>query len=143
MSRTATATWKRIAATVRAQGRANNTPCHLCHGTLGPIDYRTQGEADKDARRTGEWWLVGVHRPLAFHADHIVAHAAGGADHIEQVAPSHAVCNERAGAKGTQRRKPANKPVTGHWHPLDGNGPPLPGRATPGQTTATHRFTAG
>lgn len=131
----------RTAAEVRKQGRASAAPCALCHGARGPIDYRTQREADRDARAAGEWWLLGVHRPLALAVDHIVPHVAGGSDDITNAAQSHAICNAEAGAKRAPRTtKP--KPVNGYWRPVNGRGEPLPGRALPGASTSTHVFVA-
>lgn len=141
MSRTATAVWKRVVAEVRKRGRERGLPCHLCRGALGPIDYRTQAEADKEAKAQGAWWLIGAPRPLALSVDHIRPHAAGGTDTLDNAAPSHAVCNSRAGAKGTTRpAKP--QPIVGHWEPLDTNGARYPGRAIPGTRTPTHIFQA-
>ncbi|MGL3150660.1 HNH endonuclease [Microbacterium sp. A82] len=144
MSRTATTAWRRIARKVRAQGRAANTPCHLCRGRLGPIDYREQRQADAEARARGEYWLVGQPRPLALDVDHLTPHAAGGKDTLENAAPSHSACNRSAGAKGaTTTRKTKPVAVAGHWTPNTGTGPRLPGHALPGTRTKTHTFTAG
>ncbi|GAA1250114.1 hypothetical protein GCM10009588_31070 [Microbacterium phyllosphaerae] len=70
-SRTATTAWRTITRHVRKEGRAHNTPCHLCHGARVPIDYRTQSEADRDARAAGKYWDIGQARPLALDVDHI------------------------------------------------------------------------
>lgn len=143
MSRTGTTQWRKITAIIRAQGRTNNTPCHLCNGARGPIDYRTRAEADRDAKAQGAYWLLGAQRPLALDVDHITPHAQGGHDTLDNAAPTHAICNRSAGAKGAPRTKP-NKPnltpVNGYWWPLDGAGEPLPGRAIEGTQTATHAF---
>lgn len=142
-SRTGNAAWKRVVREVRRLGQETLLPCSLCRGALGPVDYRTRAEADREARETGQWWLIGAHRPLALSVDHIVPHAAGGPDAIENAAVSHAVCNSRAGAKGKKKSKPTAQPVVGSWVPLDDdNGNPLPGRAVPGQRTETHVFVA-
>lgn len=147
-SRTGTTAWRKIAAQVRNIGRQNNLPCVLCGGALGPVDYRTTAQADRDARNTGQWWLIGQPRPLALAVDHIVPHAAGGADSLDNTQVTHAVCNQRAGAKGARRARanttaPA-RAVIGHWIPLDSNddSTPLLGRAVPGQRTRTHIFRA-
>lgn len=139
MSRTSTTAWKRIVRTIREQGRRANTPCHLCHGRLGPIDYRTQGEADTEARTQGHYWEIGQPRPLALDVDHLTPHSAGGQDTLLNAAPSHAVCNRKAGAKQTPR-KATNKPVAGYWWPNNGRGDPLRGHAKPGAQTRTHTF---
>lgn len=139
MSRTGTTQWKHVAAQVRADSREGNLPCALCRGAHGPIDYRPQAEADRDARDAGAWWLIGQPRPLAFACDHITPHAAGGTDTLDNAQPAHRACNEQAGAKRTPRRT-RPRPAPGYWEPLNGNGPKLPGHGTPGQTTATHRF---
>ncbi|WP_373426950.1 HNH endonuclease [Microbacterium sp. SORGH_AS_0888] len=143
MSRTATRTWRQIARAIREEGRKHNLPCHLCRGALGPIDYRTQAEADRDARADGRWWEIGQPRPLAFHADHIIAHAAGGTDSRENAVQSHAVCNERAGAKQAPRttRQPRQKATAGLWVPKTNEGETLAGYAVPGTETPTHIFT--
>lgn len=153
MSRTATWTWRNIVRQVRVDGRERNLPCHLCRGALGPIDYRTRAEADAESRANGLWWLVGKHLPLSLAVDHIVPHAAGGADTLANAAPAHALCNGRAGAKGPVPTRaggqgrangptPTLKAVSGRWRPLQGQGEALAGRAIPGQRTATHVFVA-
>ena len=148
MGRTSQRAWVHVAAEVRRLGRETNAPCSLCRGALGPIDYRTRAEADREAREQGQWWLVGAYRPLALNVDHIVPHSAGGPDTLANAAPSHAACNARAQAKGlrakrnTQAANTPSKPVVGTWQPLDQQGSPLPGRAVPGQRTATHVFVA-
>lgn len=143
MSRTASTAWKRIVRTVRARGRAANTPCHLCRGRLGAIDYRTQGEADAEARAGGRYWEIGAPRPLALDVDHLIPHVAGGRDTLENAAPTHALCNRKAGAKSAvTARKTKPVPVTGHWTPITGDGPALPGRAIAGTRTRTHVFRA-
>lgn len=139
MSRTSTTQWRQVTRKVRTQGKRNNTPCHLCKGKLGPIDYRTQGEADTEARRAGRYWEIGQQRPLALDVDHIISHAAGGTDTVENAAPTHAYCNRKAGAKNTPRVS-KTQPVAGYWHPINGNGRPLRGHAKPGARTSTHIF---
>lgn len=149
MSRTSTTRWRQVTRHIRAEGLANNTPCHLCQGTLGPIDYRTQSQADNDARTSGEYWLIKAPRPLALSVDHLLPHAAGGDDTIDNAAPTHRICNELAGAKGTPRasrnstatRRP--RKTLGTWQPLNGQGAALPGFDTPGKRTTTHVFIAG
>lgn len=147
MGRTSQRAWVRVAGEVRRIGRESGLPCSLCRGALGPIDYRTRAEADRDAREAGEWWLLGAHRPLALHVDHVVPYSAGGTDTLDNAAPTHALCNERAGAKGKRSSsgagaEPRKAAVLGHWKPLDGRSEPLPGRAVPGQQTSTHVFVA-
>ncbi|WP_143026160.1 HNH endonuclease [Leucobacter chromiiresistens] len=144
-SRTATTAWRRIAAAVREEGRKHDLPCHLCRGARGPIDYRTQAEADRDARAEGKYWLVRAPRPLAFAADHVIAHAAGGQDSIDNAKPSHRFCNEQAGAKQATPRTRTRQAqaVVGYWFRNDGQGQPLPGRAIHGSRTATHTFRGG
>lgn len=143
MSRTTTTTWRKITRVIRAQGRQANLPCAICHGALGPIDYRTQGEADREARAAGRYWELRQPRPLALDVDHITPHVAGGTDTLDNAVQTHAVCNRRAGAKGTKSTARSQQPVNGHWTPKTGTGPSLPGRAKPGAQTATHVFTAG
>lgn len=143
MSRTSTKVWRQIVATVREVGRGADLPCGICRGTLGPIDYRTAAEADRQARAAGEWWLIGAYRPLGLSVDHIVPVAAGGADTLENVTGVHNVCNSSAGAKGHRRRRtPENKPAHGYWKPVDGNGENLPGRAVPGTRRGSFVFVA-
>lgn len=145
MSRTTTAVWKRIVRQVRAQGVANGTPCHLCNGARGPIDYRTQAAADRDAQESGQWWLVGAPRPLALHVDHLTPSAAGGEDTLDNVAPSHAWCNQSAGAKGAAPQAPrTRKPrrTAGEWRPMSGQGEAYAGMDIPGRRTSTHVFVA-
>lgn len=56
--------------------------CHIC---LTPIDL-------KASRRVGIGdWILGL------HIDHLVAIAKGGADKLENVRPSHAICNLKKG----------------------------------------------
>lgn len=145
MGRTSNKVWKQTVAVVREAGRGAGLPCAICRGALGPIDYRTREEADADARATGEWWLVGAHRPLGLSVDHIVPHAAGGTDTIDNAQQAHAVCNSRAQDKGRTRarRDAAERPVNGYWKPVDGVGEPLPGRAIPGAQQGRHVFVAG
>lgn len=143
MSRTSATRWVRIVAAVRKQGRTAAAPCALCHGARGPIDYRTQGEADRDAREVGEWWLLGAYRPLALAVDHVIPYAAGGTDTMDNTQPTHGVCNAEAGAKTTARKPRREHPQNGFWRPLNGQGQPLPGRALHGAHTATHEFVAG
>jgi hypothetical protein len=142
MGRTGTAEWKRIVAQVRRDGAANGWPCALCGGAKGPIDYRTRAQADREAKESGEFWLVGATRPLALAVDHIVPVVAGGTDDLESVQPSHQICNTSAGAKTHPKKhaRPQAQPVLGVWVPLDGNGPELAGRAVPGTRTRTHVF---
>jgi 5-methylcytosine-specific restriction endonuclease McrA len=142
VSRTSTKQWRQVAAEVRRNGRALGAACALCGGARGPIDYRTQAEADREARANGEWWLIGAPRPLALHVDHIVPYVAGGQDVLGNAACSHAACNISAGAKGARRAKRASRAVvsTGEWRPLSGVGDALPGRGIAGQRTATHVF---
>lgn len=143
MSRTASTAWKRIVRIVRERGSKASTPCHLCRGRLGPIDYRTQGEADAEARGGGRYYEIGAPRPLALDVDHLIPHAAGGKDTLENAAPTHSACNRSAGAKGAvTARKMKAQPVTGHWAPISGDGPALPGRAIAGTRTRTHVFHA-
>lgn len=59
---------KRIAALVRA-----GEPCHLCQR---PIDLSLK-----------------YPHPMSFVVDHVVPTSLGGGDHIDQLAPSHAQCN--------------------------------------------------
>lgn len=139
MSRTTSTQWRRVTRTIREHGRTHNTPCHLCRGALGPIDYRTQAEADRDAEANGQYWLIKQPRPLALDVDHITAHAAGGQDTLDNAAPTHALCNRRAGAKNTPKRVKETT-VTGFWWPKNGEQKPLRGRAKPGTQTATHTF---
>lgn len=139
MSRTATTAWRRVTRAVRAAGRRNNTPCGICHGALGPIDYRTRAEADRDARAAGEYWLIGAPRPLAFAADHVIPHAAGGADSVENAQPTHAICNESAGAKNARPKQTARpKAVNGYWHKQGEQ--PLFDHAIPGAVRAGWTF---
>lgn len=59
------------------------TDCHICNG---PIDF--------DASRRvgfGNW-------QLGFHIDHLIPIAYGGPDTLENVRPSHALCNLKRGA---------------------------------------------
>lgn len=56
--------------------------CHICHTT---IDL-------KASRRVGVGnWLLGL------HIDHLVPIAKGGPDTLENVRPSHAICNLKKG----------------------------------------------
>lgn len=56
--------------------------CHICHD---PIDL-------KASRRVGMGdWLLGL------HIDHVLAIALGGPDTLENVRPSHAICNLKKG----------------------------------------------
>ena len=143
-TRTATTAWKRVVREVRRIGQEESAPCSLCRGARGPIDYRTQGEADRDARISGEWWLVRAYRPLALDVDHVVPALAGGADTLENAMPSHAVCNREAQAKGVPQHRPTApttpRPVVGHWQPLDGSDGALPGYDVPGRRTDSHVF---
>lgn len=141
MSRTATTQWRRITRIIREQGAAHNTPCHICGGARGPIDYRTQAQADRDAEHNGQYWLIKQPRPLALDVDHITPHAAGGQDTLANAAPTHAVCNRQAGAKSTPKRVKETT-VTGFWWPKNGQTKPLKGRARPGTQTRTHIFHA-
>lgn len=120
MGRTSVRAWVQVAAEVRRLGKATDAPCALCRGARGPIDYRTQAEADTDARATGEWWLIGGQRPLALHVDHIVPHTAGGPDTMENSQPSHAVCKAQAGAKAARRTRAKPLPALGYWQPISG-----------------------
>jgi 5-methylcytosine-specific restriction endonuclease McrA len=146
-SRTGTAAWKAVVRQVRQIGRDRGMPCWLCKGVRGPIDYRTQAEADRDARLTGEWWLIGAHRPLGLSVDHVVPHVAGGPDTLENAAPSHVVCNAEAGAKDATKRPTTRQPrqqrVVGHWKPIDGGPQALPGYDVPGRRTGSHVFVEG
>ena len=65
----------------------HGTSCHICDE---PIDYsapRTVGS---------KGWRYGL------HLDHVIPLSQGGADHIENVKPSHAKCNI---AKNNGRKK--------------------------------------
>lgn len=144
MGRTSGKSWRRVTATVRRHVRDTGAPCALCHGTRGPIDWRTRAQADTEARARGEWWLVGAQRPLSLHVDHIIPFVAGGTDTLDNAQPTHAVCNESKGAGQFTRRttKTKKRAVVGFWIARDGNGPKLAGRAVPGSTTTTHIFVA-
>jgi len=39
--------WDATTRHMRATGRKNNTPCALCSGPLGPIDYRTLNRQER------------------------------------------------------------------------------------------------
>lgn len=57
--------------------------CHICHT---PIDL-------KASRRVGVGdWFLGL------HIDHLIPIAKGGPDTLENVRPSHAICNLKKGA---------------------------------------------
>lgn len=145
MGRTSTRQWVQVVKIVRQYVIDTGAPCALCMGSRGPIDPRTQSEANRDADLSGQWWLLGANRPLALAVDHIVPHAAGGADTLENAQPSHKICNEIAAAKGHPKRgskKTNARPVNGYWIALNGKGKPLNGRAIAGTRTTTHQFIA-
>ena len=68
------------------------TNCHLCQG---PIDM----EAPRRINKLKGW-------ELALHIDHVVPIIAGGPDTLENVRPSHAICNMKKGAKMTDETTP-------------------------------------
>lgn len=85
---------------LKRRAKANNSPCHLCKGSKGPILY------DADYRD-----------PLSFTADHVDAVAAGG-KMLGVLMPAHRTCNSSRGNKtieeylGAQEAKRVPKPRT-------------------------------
>ena len=61
------------------------TNCHLCNQ---PIDLTAPRRIGKE-----EGWQ------LALHIDHVIPIIAGGPDTLENVRPSHAICNMQKGAR--------------------------------------------
>ena len=65
----------------RAKLRKEGRPCHICGR---PVDYSRPWSAQD---------------PLCFEADHVVPLEKGGADTVENFAPSHRGCNSQKRAK--------------------------------------------
>ncbi|WP_074026129.1 HNH endonuclease [Actinomyces ihuae] len=77
-SRTGTSKWKRVAAQAKRQAQAAGiTHCPRCHAVLDYAHGRT---------------------PVSAEADHIVPHALGGKDTIENVQVLCRRCNQSKGA---------------------------------------------
>lgn len=72
--------WQRERAAFKDECKRNNTPCWLCSGSKGPIDYTS------------------THEPLSFTVDHVQPTSLG-ADPMRksQWRPAHMSCNSSRG----------------------------------------------
>ena len=73
------------------------TSCHIC---LIPVDLGVPRRIGKE-----EGWELGL------HIDHVIPIIAGGPDTLENVRPSHAICNMKKGSKMTDETTPAVEEV--------------------------------
>lgn len=65
--------------------------CHLCNGAIDFNSSRKQGKGD---------WKMGL------HIDHLIPISSGGGNTLENVRPSHALCNLQKGVRwSTQEEK--------------------------------------
>ena len=73
------------------------TDCHICKA---PVDLTAPRRIGKE-----EGWQFGL------HIDHVIPIIAGGSDTLENVRPSHAICNMRKGSKMTDETTPVEETV--------------------------------
>jgi hypothetical protein len=86
-------------AAFKAKHKALRTPCHICNGELGPIDYDAQPQTSK-----------------AFELDHILPSSTHPHLYYDEGnwAPSHVACNRSRQAKDLQKVQPPQAP-SGMW----------------------------
>lgn len=88
--------WDRERTKYKAECKAANAQCWLCHGTKGPIDYNSKFDPAKPNR-------------ALFTVDHITP-TSQGADPLRKAnwAPAHAGCNFSRG-NGTRQVFPTSR----------------------------------
>lgn len=99
-SRTGSTLYLRERERLRKRAKRNGEPCWLCSR---PID-----------------WTAPANTPHAFEADHAISHADGGSDRLDNLRPSHHLCNRRRGRKAithTPTSRYGFRNDSGAWNP--------------------------
>ena len=92
MSRTATPAWRLIRRQALARAHEQGqTTCLVCRV---PLDFERAGQ------------------PNSAEADHIISHALGGKDHLDNTRIICRTCNRRLGGKLGNQRSRARRPFT-------------------------------
>lgn len=73
---------------VRARMRAENAPCHICRGRLGPIRYDEPSDAQHPLS-----FVVDEVRPVSRWREFGYESAVAACHDPENLAPAHYVCN--------------------------------------------------
>ena len=81
--------------TLKLQGNYEKYTEQQVFDAYGYLCYLCHGEIDFDAPRgsCGENW------EMALHFDHVIPLSKGGSDSLENIRPSHAICNMKKGSR--------------------------------------------
>ena len=84
---------------MRQRFRAQNAPCHLCRGRLGPIDYTAPSDAAHPLS-----FVIDEVRPVSRWREFGYDSPAAAAQDVENLAPAHYACNAAKGNGKASRR---------------------------------------
>lgn len=96
---------------MRQRFRAQNAPCSICRGRLGPIDYQAPSDAAHPLS-----FVIDEVRPVSRWREFGYDSPEDAARDVGNLAPAHYVCNAQKGNKiaGGPTARPVNLP-DGSW----------------------------